>query len=107
MRRIIQCFKDYSPHLLYYKSVSEGAVEKFHARQRAPEHGRQPFSLMVTAASPMPFHKAMVVVGVPGRIAHRRVAVNGCQWLVHSHPLTAYLRRQGRPPRLSPLSNEK
>ena len=31
MRRIIQCFKDYSPHLLYYKSVSEGAVEKFHA----------------------------------------------------------------------------
>ena len=46
------------------QAVSEGAVVKVFTWQCVPEHGRQPFSLMVTAASSMPFHKAMAVVGV-------------------------------------------
>ena len=56
----------YSQNTTYkcMKAVSEGAIVKVLIRQCAPEHGRQPFSLMVKAASPMPFHKAMAVVGV-------------------------------------------
>ena len=55
------------------QAESGGAAGKFWRRKRqddnhtgrcVPEHGQQPFSLLVTAASPMPFHKATAGVGV-------------------------------------------
>lgn len=44
--------------------ASGGTVGKILIRQCVPEHGQAAFSLMVRAASPMPFHKAMPRVGV-------------------------------------------
>ncbi len=46
------------------QAAGGGAVGKVLIRQCVPEHGQAALSLMVKAASPMPFHKALPTVGV-------------------------------------------
>ena len=46
------------------QAASGGAVGKILIRQCVPEHGQAAFSLMVRAASPMPFHKVVPCVCV-------------------------------------------
>lgn len=52
------------PLCLSKEPVGDGAVGKIFIRQYVPEHGQAALSLMVKAASPMPFHKALPTVGV-------------------------------------------
>lgn len=72
------------------QAAGGGKVGKVLMRQCVPEHGRAALSLMVKAASRC--HSIRRCRLSVFSIANRRIAVDGCQWLVHRHTLTAYRR---------------